>query len=127
MWLVAAGLLAIVVYLGRQSPGPAATSLPPDNSTPATGTSPVLSPAMTGANPYINGTNLVTLGTSARMIDNSRMAYSKTPRGNMWAMRQRSLVGGNYMTDADSQLMTQNVPPLVQTVSANTTSSGQKL
>lgn len=126
MWLVAVGLLALVVYLGRQSPGPAATSLPPDNSVPPVGASPVLSPAMTGANPNINGTNQVALQASAQYVDNNSVYVKRIAPSQRWAAQRRSVTGGNYMTDAQSQLRTQDVPPLVQTVT-NTTPTGQKL
>lgn len=124
MWLVALGLVALVVYLGRQSPGASATSLPPDNSVPSLGAATVQSPATTGANPYINSTNRVGLRASAQYVD--QLTPKVTPNAQYWGARQRSVIGGNYMTDQDTQIMTQNVPPLVQTVT-NGTPQGQKL
>ena len=126
MWLVAVGLLALVVYLGRQSPGPAATTmLPPDNSVPPIGAGPVPSPAKYGGSPYNNATNQVGLRASTTYVDSSMADYKQTPRAVYWAQRQRSVVGGNYMTDAESNLMTQDVPPLVTTGPSG--SGGQKL
>jgi hypothetical protein len=126
MWLVAVGLIALVVYLGRQSPGPAATSLPPDNSVPSVGAATVQSPATTGANPYINSTNRVGLRATTQYVDSSMSDYKLTPPSVMWARRQQSVLGGNYLTDQDTQIMTQNVAPVVQTVT-NGTPAGQKL
>lgn len=127
MWLVAVGLLALVVYLGRQSPGPAATtSLPPDNSVPPVGAGPVPSPAKFGANPYNNATNQVGLRASTTYVESNMAAYKLTPPGALFGRRQVSVIGGNYMTDANAQIMTQDVAPLVQTVS-NDTPTGQKL
>lgn len=127
MWLVAVGLLALVVYLGRQSPGPAATTmLPPENNVPPVGAGPVPSPAKYGGSPYNNATNQIGLRASTTYVDSSYADYKMVPTGAMWAARQRSVVGGNYMTDQDSSLMTQNVPPLVVQV-PNGTPTGQKL
>lgn len=126
MWLVALGLVALVVYLGRQSPGPSATSLPPENTVPPIGAGPVPSPAKFGANPYNNATNQVGLRATTTYVDSSTADYKLTPPAAMWGARQRSVIGGNYLTDQDTQIMTQNVAPVVQTVS-NGTPSGQKL
>ncbi len=126
MWLVVVGLVALVVYLGRQSPGPTATSLPPDISVPPVGAGPVPSPAKSGGNPYINATNQVGLRATTQYLDNNMSAYKIAPTAAMWGARQRSVTGGNYMTDADTQIMTQSVPPVIQTVS-NGTPTGPKL
>jgi len=126
MWLVALGLVALVVYLGRQSPGPSATSLPPENNVPPIGAGPVPSPAKFGASPYNNATNQVGLRATTQYVDSSMADYKLTPPAVAWGRRQQSVLGGNYLTDQDTQIMTQNVPPVVQTVT-NGTLTGQKL
>lgn len=127
-WLVVVGLGALVYYLAKKSPGvQPTTSLDPDMSVPSTGIgfdNPP-SPAKANGSPYRSSSNQIRLQTSFMNAptDQKVLAY-QTPR-RYWSGREDVVVAGNYMTDAQNTLMTQDVPPIVQT--APTGTGGQKI
>ncbi len=118
-WLVVIGLGVLVCYLARKAPGAQeTTSLGADFSVPGTGASGVPSPAKANGSPYISEANGLRLDVSFQYVDSPKATSAATPR-TFWSGRDRVVTGGNYMTDAQSSLMTQDVPPVVQTAGDN--------
>lgn len=117
-WLVVIGLGVLVCYLAKKSPGvQSTTSLGPDIMVPGTGASGVPSPATANGSPYIAESNQLRLGVSYQYVGTEdKVTSDMTPR-RYWQGRDRVIAGGNYMTDAQSSLMTQDVPPVVETAS----------
>lgn len=119
-WLVVVGLGLLVCYLARKAPGvQATTSLEPDMAVPGTGASSIPSPATANGSPYISESNQIRLGVGYQYVNNDqKMTSDMTPR-KFWSGRDAVITGGNYMTDAQSSLMTQDVPPIVQDAPPN--------
>lgn len=126
-WLVVSGLIALVVYLARQAPGvQPTTSVGPDMNVPATGLG-LTSPATGGGSPYASSANQLRLATSYQLVGEDQKVLARDVPDRYWGRRRGVVVGGNYMTDADSSLRTQDVPALVQTVPNGSSTSGQKI
>ncbi len=118
-WLVVVGLGLLVCYLARKAPGmQPTTSLGPDMMVPGTGMTSVPSPAKSNGSPYIAESNELRLGVSYQYAMAPKGTSDMTPR-RFWQGRDQVIAGGNYMTDANSSLMTQDVPPVVQSAGDN--------
>jgi hypothetical protein len=126
-WLVVVGLGLLVCYLARKAPGmQATTSLEADMTIPGTGASGVPSPAKANGSPYIAESNEIRLQTSYQYVNNDQKMISDMSPRQRWSGRDRVIAGGNYMTDAQSSLMTQDVPPVVQDANSQNT-AGTKI
>lgn len=120
MFFVVAGVLVAVIYLaGRQAPSsPSSGALPPATEIPATGASPIQSPATTGINPLVS--------SAARITLEANTGLSPTPRGS--TRRQIVVPPGvpwNQQDFDSKRLMTQK--PFPETPNANTPKIGPKL
>lgn len=122
-WLVALGLFGLVCYLARKAPGQPATNLDSDMSVPGTGVTNISSPATSNGSPTASSANALRLDTTYQYAGLG--GYSQTRPRRFWAGRDGVVTGGNYMTDAQASLMTQDVPALVTTAPSTTT--GTKL
>jgi len=108
-------MFAIVIILGfvavamaKKTPSEVGVLLPPDTSLPSSGATDKFSPNLTGGSPLIAQDNRTRLGMSygysPSLVDKTRLV--PVPFGTVKGIR-----GG--LTDAQSSLKTQDVPPLV--------------
>jgi len=108
----------VTVAMAKKAPNNVGTALPPDTSLPAHGATDKFSPNLTGGNPLISQDNRIRLGTSYVyadfFVDRTRLVPASP--GTISGIR-----GG--LTDAQSSLKTQDVPPLVTRDNKNTAKS----
>ena len=124
LWVML-GLGALVVFLARRAPDttPGAQTLGPDTSLPALGVVTSISPAMSAGAPGIAYQNEIRLNTNYQMAPD-KIRSESTPRG-FWKGRAPAVGGSaNYPTDADSSLMTQDIPQITPSLA---TANTQKL
>lgn len=125
MFLVVVGLGALVFYLARKAPSNPNTSgsvVGPDPMISATGANWVQSPASANGNPLINNANSIRLDTTYQNAPTAgnKVVSSQVPN-RQWRKYRKALdSGADYLTDANNQLMTQNVPATVGQVSSAT-------
>jgi hypothetical protein len=111
MFFVIVILGFVAVAMAKKAPNTAGESLPPDTSLPATGATDKFSPALTGGSGLIAQDNRVRLGMRYRNAPNL------LPRTKLRPIPMKSLPGiMGGLTDAQSSLKTQDVPPLVTQV-----------
>jgi len=114
-WLVVGGLGLLVWYLAKKAPGvQPTTSLGPDMMVPGGGAASVPSPATSNGSPYIAASNQLRLQTTYQYATDDQKVFAATTPRAYWHGRDSVIQGGNYMTDAQSSLMTQDVPAIVQ-------------
>lgn len=125
LWGIAI-LVGIVYLLAKNAPdSPTAQgsiTLAPDNTIPAVGNNGIPSPATAGGGPnqsMNNSANMIRRNVTYQQAANGdKLVASMTSPSTAWRKRNKALDPNqpNYLTDANSSLMTQQVPPLTTTV-----------
>jgi hypothetical protein len=112
MFVVVIILGFVAVAMAKKSPGTQAEqSLPPDTSLPSLGATDKFSPALSGNSHLIATDNRLRLGMA---YQNSPTVTDKMPPRRIELGTLVGIRGG--LTDAQSSLKTQEVPPLVENV-----------
>jgi hypothetical protein len=136
LWGVAI-LVGIVYLLAKNAPSsPTAqgsTTLAPDNTIPATGNNGVPSPATAGGGPNQSmnnsGNRIRRNMTYQNAVNGQKLVASMTTPSAAWKKRSKALDPNqpNYLTDANSSLMTQQVAPQTTTVLPDGDTNGTKV
>lgn len=124
MTLAVIGLVALVFYLAHKAPAnpnTAGTVVGPDPMISATGANWVQSPASSNGSPLINNQNGIRVQTTYldAQVAPGKIVSSQVPNRTWARTRQAMDAQADYLTDANNQLMTQNIPPIVSQSSNN--------
>ena len=131
MFLVVIGLGVLVLHLAHKAPAnPNNTGIMvgADPMISATGANWVQSPASANGSPLINNANAVRLDTTYQNAPTApgKIVSDQVPNRS-WVKRRRAMdSSADYLTDANNQLMTQSVAPVVAQTS-NMSNVGIKL
>lgn len=118
MFLVVIGLGVLVLHLAHKAPANPNTGgsmVGADPMISATGANWVQSPATANGSPLINNANAIRLDTTYQNAPTApgKVVSSQVPNRE-WSRRRRAMdSNADYLTDGNTQLMTQSVAPIV--------------